>query len=79
MSDDKKCFTVFIKIKTETYQEHKLNRDYYKANRLYNNVVRYVKRQVKQIERTCQGLRKSIFLMAQSLCSYEVMHFVMQI
>lgn len=54
MSDDKKCFAVSIKIKTETYQEYKLNKDYYKANRLYNNVVRYVKNKIKDIEKTKQ-------------------------
>ena len=54
MSDDKRCFVVSIKIKTDAYQEHKLNKDYYKANRLYNNVVRYVKNKIKDIEKTKQ-------------------------
>lgn len=54
MSDDKRCFVISVKIKTETYQEHKLNKDYYKANRLYNNIVRYVKNKIKDIEKTKQ-------------------------
>lgn len=54
MSNDKKCFVVSIKIKPEIHHKHKLNKDYYKANRLYNNVVRYVKNKIKDIEKTKQ-------------------------
>ena len=54
MCDDNKRFVVSIKIKPEVYQKHKLNKDYYKANRLYNNIVRYVKNKIKDIEKTNQ-------------------------
>lgn len=47
-----KRFVVSEKIKIQDFQKHKLDKDYYKANRLYNNVVRYVKRKIKDIERT---------------------------
>ena len=54
MCDEKKRFAVSIKIKPEVYQKHKLDKDYYKANRLYNNMVRYVKNKIKDIEKTKQ-------------------------
>ena len=47
-------FTISIKIETNKMQEDVLNHDYLKCNRLYNNAVRYVIKQVEQIKRTKQ-------------------------
>lgn len=54
MNLEDKRFVISEKIIIEEYQKHKLDEDYYKANRLYNNVVRYVLTKIKQIQRTRQ-------------------------
>ena len=52
MCDTDYRFSTSLKIRIEPYQEYILSQDYYKANRLYNNVVRLVLRKIKQINRT---------------------------
>lgn len=52
MNPEDKRFVILEKIIIEEYQKYKLDKDYYKANRLYNNVVRYVKTKIKNIERS---------------------------
>lgn len=54
MQSEDKRFVISEKIIIEEHQKDKLDKDYYKANRLCNNVIRYAKNKIKDIEKTKQ-------------------------